>query len=98
MCAELDNHVTSLVVAAKQLEHYLNSWTQTDKQDELSVEQQLVADVSELEAELRQKDRLLTHYSGRMTEWAERYRQLEASNDEVQDSIYAIDEQHALGG
>lgn len=92
MCAELSNHVNSLVVAAKQLEQYLSSWTQSGRLDELSVEQQLVADVSELEAELREKQRLMAHYSGRMAEWAERYRRLEASNDEVQDSIYSIDE------
>jgi len=49
-------------------------------------------DVSELEAELRQKQRLMAHYTGRMSEWAERYRQLERSNDEVQDSMYAIDD------
>ena len=98
LCAELSSHVTSLVVAAKQLEQYLHSWTQTERADELSVEQRLVADVSELEAELRAKQRLMAHYSGRMSEWAERYRQLEASNDEVQDSIYAIDDASAATG
>lgn len=90
--------MSSLVVAAKQLERYLLVWAQTDKVDELSVEQQLLADVSAMEAELRDKARLMSYYSGRMSEWAERYRQLEASNDEVQDSLYAIDDIDASRG
>jgi len=90
---ELNQHVTSLITASKQLDGYLHSWTDSSTQCAeagVGVEQRLLADVSELELELREKQRLLAHYTGRMNEWAERYRQLEASNEEVNDAIYAI--------
>ena len=90
--AELSAHVTSLVIAAKRVESYLHGWSASGRVAELSEEAQLEADCSDLEAELRHKQRLLAHYGSRMSEWAERYRHLEASNEEVHDSLYAIDE------
>ena len=98
LCAELNSHVTSLIVSAKQLDAYLGGWLHSERADCMGAEQQLAADVSALESELRQQQRLLAHYSDRMSEWAERYRQLEASNDELQDSLYAIDEANSATG
>ena len=87
--AELTAAVQAIMAAAKQTESFLNAFTLTDGGDSgsssggLSLRQE----TAELRRELSVKSSLLDGCSARLSQWAERYRQMEDDNEQLrQDS------------
>ena len=79
------------MLTAKQAELYLGTWTLSEERDgRVTGDEELLAEVAQLEAEVEQKRSLLQRYTQLMDDWTARYHQLEDDNERVQDELYDL--------